>query len=171
MGRQTKKQRERKAGVKRTVTTPDGSQVQAGPRQSKMPKAAKQGVRPPTQHVLRSGPTGTPAGSSNPLEALLKAFSRGASGVTPEAKAAASHRMARVLDMLNLKPTPILEQFSQIGLPYTIHKNVQGDSRYDTVVILVSDLEAADRRIASRGTLQEQIWEEAGNAMHDRAMP
>lgn len=154
MGRKTKAQRER--AKKRTVTTPDGSEVQT-PRKprSQFPVNAKKPMQPrpnPITEALKS------QGGVDKVQDILKGFSKLGNTVNPEARAQASTRMKAVLDMLNSKPGPILEQLRGLGIEVTVVHNVRGNPEFDTVVIKVADLERADREIASRGTLYDQVW-------------
>lgn len=158
MGRQTKKQRERKAAQKRTVTTPSGTEVvQPRKQRSQMPGTAKAGYRPPVEHKeIRKNPQ-VNSTVADGLKHFLGGM-KGKSATSPEQREQASHRLKVVSDMLRAHPAPILEQLKQVGVPIAVVHNVRGNPEYDTVVIKVADLQAADARIAKQGTLYEQIW-------------
>lgn len=158
MGRQTKKQRDRKAQQKRTVTTPEGVEV-VQPR-SQFPKGAKKPLRPPTPHRERDQRHSGTVPPAAAVGEFFKNMAASAGKVTPEQREEASRRLKAVLDMLQVKPQPILQQLKDIGVPYTTVHNVRGNPQYDTVVMKVTDLEEADRRIAGRGTLYDQMYKE-----------
>ena len=84
-------------------------------------------------------------------------------------KQAAIERLKALTDILQSKPTPILEQLTAIGIEYKIVHNVPGDPRYDTVVILMEHIKQAEAEIANRGTLYEQIYKKS-QELHDREL-
>lgn len=158
MGRKTKAQRNK--AVKRTATAnPDSTKaVNAAKAVSKMPRTANVGVR--HRPVAHKNGTEARKQAASSIAKSFKAITNNAA--SSEVREQASRRMKAVLDMLNVKPAPILEQLKQIGVPFTIVQNVRGEPKYDTVVMKVSDLEAADREIAAKGTLYSQIYNESG---------
>lgn len=177
MGRQTKKQRERK----QRKATPQKAQ----PVVSQMPSTTKRGV--PRSQVRKTTPEErqrppvtaerfNPVQGEHPIVEVFRAIGRTAkenprvqqsrsagktaAGVKPSAiqQDEARRRLESLNEMLMARPKPILEQLKEIGIPYQVMRNVPEDRQYDTVVIKVEDIKAADRKIAGRGTLYEQLY-------------
>ncbi len=77
---------------------------------------------------------------------------------TPEENNVALERMKALNYMLREKPRPVLEQLESLGITYQVVQNVPDDRRFDTVVLLMKEVEAADAAIAAKGSLYDQMY-------------
>ena len=71
----------------------------------------------------------------------------------------ARQTMAKLMEMLQAKPLPILEQLKQVGVTVTYCRLPGSTSLHpDGAVLKLEEVQRADRQIASRGSLYDQIY-------------
>ena len=157
MGRKTKAQRERKAkkvpGANQVVIDPTTTVTL--PRRSQMPSGAKM--------PLRRADVKAAAQQRPDISKLMETFkSVGiARNSDPVARQKAGDRMKAVLDLLKAQPKPILEQLTEIGVPYFAVRTPNAKTEHpDAVVLMLNDIKAADVKLASKGSLYAQMYKE-----------
>lgn len=70
-------------------------------------------------------------------------------------KEEAIRRLRALTELLQAKPKPILQQLTEIDVPYQVTQQENGD---DFITVRMKDIERADADLASRGTLYEQMY-------------
>lgn len=180
MGRKTKRQRERKQAQRRAGNNSDQVLLDEGQATVdvnvgyRRPRVQPAGMGAPPN---RRGPypRRSDATRDHPIVEAFRqigenlAAARDRQGNLPPRKAShvrpsplqqdqARRRLEALNTFLQAKPVPILDQLKGLGVPFNVAHNVPGDRKYDTVVIKLVDLEEADRKIASKGTLYEQLY-------------
>lgn len=92
---------------------------------------------------------------------IIKEIKEGAPDIpkpTAAQKEIAVKRLKALTELLQAKPKPILEQLTEIGVPFEKIENVAGHPEFDTVVIKMEDIKKADQDLISRGTLYDQMY-------------
>lgn len=157
MGRQTKKQRERKAQRKAGFSSVYGGPEDGGTPTVAVPNAKRREHVVSTTHSRKAangdpGAYRRPAGD-NPLGAVDPDLHK-LNGLRPSPlqQEQARRRLENLNNYLQAKPMPILEQLKSVGIvPHFNHEA-------DVVILSLREIRQADEMLAAKGTLFEQLY-------------
>ncbi len=121
---------------------------------SQMPKTAKTGVQQPRKSAAQSD-------QAQAFMESLRQFGDRIKNQTPqdaEKAQAVRRRLEALMQFLQKEPVPILDQLRALGIAVKVCHNVPEQPQYDTVVLLLREIQAADAKIKSEGTLYDQLY-------------